>query len=209
MTCIIGLVDKDTVYIGADRASNTNNWTRPRATPKVFSISWFPDGRVRPSRHQFLIASSGDTRFGQIIQYQFEPPLQESGTEMHYLANAFIPALRACIRAQNAMGADEGRDEMNGAIMVGYRAELYVIFSDFSIGVYEGRMDSIGSGTQYALGAMSGLTKLSPQKRILKALEITAQFSSDVIPPFDVMKLRYDPREELEFHPNGKELIQE
>jgi len=49
--------------------------------------------------------------------------------------------------------------------------------------------DAVGSGAEYALGALSALTALAPPARLKRALAISAHFNMGVCAPFFVRSL--------------------
>lgn len=178
MTCIVGLKTKDRVYIGGDSAS-VSGWTRREtAHPKVF--------RKGP----FLIGYTTSFRMGQLLEHQLQIPKQgASQADMTYMVNVFVESVRALLK-ERGFAKVEANSESGGQFLVGYRGHLYGIESDFQVGELTDGYDSVGSGSDYALGAMAALPSLAPPRRIRRALEIASHFSMSVCGPYHVKSIR-------------------
>lgn len=178
MTCVVGLVTKGRVYVGVDSAA-VSGWTRRQSNlPKVFR------------RGPFLIGYTTSFRMGQILQHQLDVPNQAADqTDMAYMVNTFIEGARKLFK-ERGFTKVESNKEKGGQFLVGYRGRLYSIESDFQVGEMSDGYDAVGSGSDFALGAMAALPKLSATRRIRKALDIAAHFNMGVSPPFHIRSLR-------------------
>ena len=84
MTCVVGLVHQNKVYIGADSAA-VHSWTRRQTSlAKVFR------------RGPFLIGYTTSFRMGQLLQHELTVPKQQGDDDVHYLVTQFIEAVRSC-----------------------------------------------------------------------------------------------------------------
>jgi len=85
MTCIVGVVDKGKVYMGADSAGVGGLDLRVRKDPKVFKNG------------PFLIGCTSSFRMIQLLQYSFKAPRHDKSlSEDKYMATKFIDAVREC-----------------------------------------------------------------------------------------------------------------
>jgi len=177
MTCVVGLVAKKRVYIGADSAA-VQGWTvRASNVPKLF--------RNGP----FLIAYTTSFRMGQLLQYELEVAKPPDGLDDRgYLVTHFAEGARKLFK-ERGFSKVESNNEKGGLFLVGYRGVLYSIHSDFQVAETSEGLDAIGSGAEYALGAMKALQKLPPAQRIRKALAVAAHFNMGVAPPFVVKSI--------------------
>ena len=173
MTCIIGLVHDNKVYIGADSAAVSGWQVRATRLDKVFR------------RGQFLIAYTDSFRMGQILQYHLDVQPQDGETDIEYMVRHFVDAVRACFK-ELGFAKVENNEESGGLFLVGYRKHLYAIENDFQVNEMADGFDAWGCGNKYALGAMKALEHLPPIERIGKALEISTHFSGGVLPPFQI-----------------------
>lgn len=177
MTCVIGLVHRKRVYMGADSAATGSRFIRTTNLPKVF--------RNGPC----LIGYCGSFRMGQVLQHCLEIPKQPPDEPAEtFMVARFIEAVRAAFKSKGVSAIEQNK-EKGGQFLVGYRGRLYSINSDFHVGDMLDGFDCIGSGAPVALGAMKALEDLPPKERIERALEITSYYVSDVGPPFHITTL--------------------
>lgn len=175
MTVIVGLVDKDDVYLGGDSAGVAGLSLSIRADEKVFANG------------PFIMGFTTSFRMGQLLRYKFDVPAQTVyQDDMQYMVTTFIDTARLCF--QNNGFGDKGATK-GGSFLVGYRGKLYTVSSDFQVGISADTFDAVGCGSDLALGAMYAASKLDPIKRITTALEAASYFSAGVAPPFRIIKL--------------------
>jgi ATP-dependent protease HslVU (ClpYQ) peptidase subunit len=171
MTCIVGLVDNGTVYMGGDGAQTNGGLIMIKNYSKVFRVG------------QFLMAATGNALLGQQLRYSFVPPKQSAKQDdMSFMVRNFVPAVRICLAKHEDIYED-------GEVMVGYRGHLYVIGEDYFVSTTTNNYSAIGIGTEVAIGAMFATEKLPPQQRIETALLAAATFIADVSAPFSVLTL--------------------
>jgi ATP-dependent protease HslVU (ClpYQ) peptidase subunit len=179
MTCVVGLVSRDRVYIGVDSAA-VSGWTRRESELcKGFR------------RGPFLIGYTTSFRMGQLLEHHLDVPKQRAGqSDMSYMVTEFIEAARKLFK-EKGFTKVEANKERGGQFLVGYQGCLYSIENDFQVGKMSDGYDSVGSGSDFALGAMASLPKLSPTRRIRRALEIAAHFNMGVCAPFHIKSIRH------------------
>ena len=169
MTCIVGLVDKGSVYIGGDSAGIAGLSITIRKDPKVFQNG------------PFIFGFTTSFRMGNILRYKLDPPQQTvSQNDMQYMVVSFIDDIRKCF-------ADNGFSD-GGNFLVGYKGALYNIESDFQVGVPAEPFDAVGCGSDLALGAMYASKGKKPIERITLALEAAATFNAGVSAPFLILE---------------------
>ena len=178
MTCVVGLVEKGRVTMGVDSAA-VQGWTRRASrVSKVFR------------RGPFLIGYTTSFRMGQLLEHHLTvAPQTEKQTEMAFMVTQFIEAVRVLLK-EKGFTKIESNTEKGGQFLVGYRGRLYTIESDFQVGHQADDYDAIGSGAEYALGAMKALERAAPVLRVRRALEIAAHFNMGVCPPFTIKAMK-------------------
>jgi ATP-dependent protease HslVU (ClpYQ) peptidase subunit len=174
MTCIVGLVDGDRVWMGGDSAGVSGLDVTVRADPKVF--------RNGP----FLIGFTSSFRMGQLLNFRLRVPEQEPGTGVFgYMVMTFVEAVRDCLKeggyAQRTNDAESG-----GSFLVGYRGRLFSIQSDYQVCEAIRGFHAIGCGADYALGALAASAHLGSEQRVRLALEVAETFSGGVRAPFRI-----------------------
>jgi ATP-dependent protease HslVU (ClpYQ) peptidase subunit len=183
MTCIIGLVREDTVWIGGDSVGS-DEMRYDRADEKVFKNG------------DYLIGFAGSYRLGQIAKITVFPefpknfttivkaskksngkklaievhPMERQDIELWFIAN-FIPVLREAIK-------EEAGDERFEFIIAADKW-LFVVESDYQAGMYKSPYIAIGSGSQIALGALA-ILEGEPDECIAKAIRVAAKYDKAV-----------------------------
>lgn len=177
MTCVVGLVQKGRVYIGVDSAA-VQGWTRRASqVSKVFR------------RGPFLIGYTTSFRMGQLLEHHLNVAAQsDKVSDMTFMVTQFIEAVRVLLK-EKGFTKIESNTEKGGQFLVGYRGQLYTIESDFQVGHQVEAFDAIGSGAEFALGAVKALEGAKPQVRVRRALEIAAHFNMGVCGPFTLKTL--------------------
>jgi len=178
MTCVVGLIQKNRVYLGGDSAA-VQGWTRRESRiSKVFR------------RGPFLIGYTTSFRMGQLLEHHLEVPKQHAEQDdMAFMVTHFIESVRGLLK-EKAFTKIEGNTEKGGQFLVGYHGRLYSIESDFQVGVMADGFDAIGSGCEYALGVMKALERMQPTRRIQRALAVAAHFNMGVCGPFVIKSIR-------------------
>jgi ATP-dependent protease HslVU (ClpYQ) peptidase subunit len=177
MTCIVGLVHRGTVYVGGDSAS-VQGWTsRITRLPKVF--------RKGP----FLIGYTTSFRMGQLLQYGLELRAQRDEEDvMKYMVTEVAERVRALLK-ERGVAKVEANAESGGQFLIGYRSRLFSVQQDFQVNEMDDGYDAVGSGAEYALGAIRAMSRAAPVARLKRALEISAHFNMGVSGPFVVRSI--------------------
>ena len=177
MTCIVGLVDKGTVYIGGDSAGVSEYNLTVRADRKVFK------------NKDFIFGFTSSFRMGQLLRHSFVPPLHDKEVDTEkYMCTTFIDAVRQCLK-EGGFAKNEMETESGGQFLVGYQGRLFVIDSDYQVGESANNFNSIGCGQSVALGVMYATACSSANERVTLALKAAEQFSVGVRGPFFVERL--------------------
>ena len=184
MTCIVGIVHRGTVYLGADGRIVNGSEALPLAHPKVWPLD---GGRL-------IIGASGSARAAEILRYTLAVPACASVVEqdpMAYMVRAFVPAVQRTLRA--AGWEPRGDDGGGGALIAGFRGHLFGLGSkDHDVVEVAGDWDYNGIGyCDAAMGALyatrHGPLSDDPEARIRIALEAESRHTSFVGPPFTIL----------------------
>lgn len=148
---------------------------------------------------KYLLGAAGDVRAINILHHVFVPPVPPPGLKGkkldHFITVKFIPALRDCFEKQGYAAPERDSSthiaEHNSTIIVVLNGTIYVIDGDYSWTCDYNKIYALGTGSAYALGAM---TALMPSKKALnatqaksltlKALRIASNFDAYTGPPF-------------------------
>jgi ATP-dependent protease HslVU (ClpYQ) peptidase subunit len=178
MTCIVGLVDNNKVYIGGDSAGVSGLDITVRKDEKV----WKKD--------EFVFGFTSSFRMGQILRYSFNPPECKVGRDiMEYMCTDFINEVRKCLK-EGGYTHVSNNVESGGTFLVGFQGRLFRVESDFQVGEPVDNYDACGCGESYALGALGSSVYLSqPEHRVRQALNVASKFSAGVCGPFNVVSV--------------------
>ena len=172
MTCIVAIAHNDKVHMGCDSAAYDSESTTHfiKTSPKIFTID------------DYIIGYANSFRAGQIIQYDFIPPIPDAKNIMRTMTIDFIAGIQAAYE-RNKFVHDDDSEYVD--LIVGVNGQLFTIESDFQVQEYTENYISIGSGSHFALGSLHSTKSLkNPILRIEKALEAAAEYTGSVKPPF-------------------------
>ncbi len=190
MTCIVGLIDGEDVYLGGDSAVTVGNEITPQRQPKVFRNG------------EFLLGSSGSARIKQLLCYSFTPPKRPFAKDLEsYMATDFLNALRRCFKDAGLARKISEEESYYGSVLIAYRGRLFHLGSNYSMHEAHYGYDAIGNGSEIAKGALYATRSLPPRERITLALEAAAEHVHYVRPPFTIEVLKGRATRELATEP--------
>lgn len=133
MTVVVGVVELDRVYLGADSAVTAGDEVSVLARPKI------------RRRSGMLLGACGDMAAVGAVLDAFRPPGYDGGELASYMAQSLAPELRAFLRSLGR------RHELE--VLVAAGGQLASIDHDGAIVAHSRPYAAIGSGSAYALGA--------------------------------------------------------
>lgn len=176
MTCIVGVVHKNKVYIGGDSAGVSNLDVIVRADSKVFT------------NKDFVFGFTSSFRMGQLLRYAFTPPTRNEHQDVYeYMVTEFVDQVRKCFRV-GGYAKKHNEVESGGTFLVGYHGRLFSIQNDYQVGESSLPYDAVGCGESYALGSLFTTKLKEPKARIRMALSAAEQFSGGVRGPFKIVE---------------------
>jgi ATP-dependent protease HslVU (ClpYQ) peptidase subunit len=176
MTCIVGMIDKKSnkVIIGGDSLSSTNFFISSRKDTKVFK------------KGSFVIGCTSSFRMIQLLRFSLVLPEINKKDIYEYMCTDFIDAVRECFSKGGFLQKEQTGEEIGGQFLVGYEDRLFIIDNDFQVGETYDEFNSIGCGSDFALGCIYLLRdkKIPIENKIRQALEAAEHFSPFVKQPF-------------------------
>ncbi len=174
MTCIVGLVDDDRVYIGGDSAGVGGYSLTIRKDRKVFQSGGY------------LLGCTSSYRMIQLLRYSLTPPVYDGTTDLErHLTTTFIDAVRECFKA-GGYAQKTNEQESAGSFLLGIAGRLFTIDADYQVGEALDGYDADGCGSDVALGVLYATPTLKPSIRIDLALAAAEHHSAGVRGPFYV-----------------------
>lgn len=121
MTCIVGYVKNNTVFMGCDSLGSNGHFKEVRKDTKMFKLN------------QFLIGYTSSYRMGQLLQYKLKLPKHPIGMSVdRYMRTLFIDTTIRCL-TENGYTKVNGNRLSGGSFLVGYKGKLFCIDSDFQV----------------------------------------------------------------------------
>ena len=188
MTCVVAVVDEHGgIHFGSDSLGSDGHTCTVLSDPKIFQNG------------EFLMGFSGNFRLGQLLRYSLTPPprLEDQDTK-EYLCTSFIDSVKqALAHGDYSIGPSLNDDEidnvssMRGDFLIGYRTQIFVIQSDFSLIHAVNDFAGIGSGSESANAVLYATRNLglNPIDRLHMALDAAAYQINSVKPPFHFLSL--------------------
>ena len=180
MTTIIGVQYDDRAVIIADNRVTDDNG-RVYRHPEMVKIV---------ERGDYLIAGSGEVSPCDIAQHIWQPPKPTSKDRQdvyHFMISKAMPDLRKCL-TDNGYNFDEPHDKAKDGLrfqfLIACGGELFDVDQDLAVMRDSSGFYGVGSGAQFALGALHA--KAKP----LKAMEIAAKCTAFTAPPY-LEKVQY------------------
>ena len=180
MTCIVGLVHEEKVYIGGDSAGVAGYCLMLRADQKVFTNG------------PFAMGFTTSFRMGQLLRHAFRPPDHDPReADEKFMAVTFVNEVRKCLK-EGGWAAEDNKRESGGTFLVGYSGRLYRVENDYQVGETPHGFDAVGCGAELALGALhvlDGTNDLGPRAKLIVALSAACRFSAGVAEPFNIVEV--------------------
>ena len=189
MTCIVALIHDNKVLLGGDSAASEekSGLIFSRTDPKVFKVG------------QFGIGFVDSFRMGQILQYNWTPPIYKPTSGYRnldkFMRTKFVESVKEAFKehgyGNQTPGSTEDGDE-GGIFIITVQGSgrIFTMDSDFHIGEADIQYMAEGAGQDLALGSLfSTVTIKTPRKRVRMALEAAAKFNMTVRPPFTIIEV--------------------
>jgi ATP-dependent protease HslVU (ClpYQ) peptidase subunit len=172
VTTIIAVQHKDKVVIGAD-SQITGGGGRRQSHREMVKIS---------ERSLYLIAGSGECAPCDLAQHIWQPPIPKASDVKdlyHFMIAKVVPSLKACFKENEYKWNEaDGDGETKFAFLIALGGQIFEIADDMSVSLDSRGFYGVGSGSDYASGALSaGAT-------IEKALAIAAENDIYTSAPF-------------------------
>ena len=172
MTCIVGIVKDDTVYIGGDRSVSDGASVMSLSTPKIYI------------RDEWIYGYAGSLGIGQIMQIIDIPILKKDDDPFMVLRMDMVNVFKSMMDNQGISIDDDNDTD----ILIGCRGRLFE-FSPADWSVAEMKETSIGSGGNFALGSLYTSIDKDPIDRIGLAIGAAITYSPTCQGPIDILSI--------------------
>jgi len=188
MTCILALSVGNKVYLGGDSAASDekSGLIVQRVDPKVFKVG------------QFGIGFCDSFRMGQILQYNWNPPVYKPTAGYKnldkFMRTKFVESVKEAFQEHGygkfGQGTDDGDEGGIFVIAVQNTGRIFTMDVDYHISEADVDFWAEGSGQQVALGSLYSTQQVkTARKRVRMALEASAKFVMSVKGPFTIIEV--------------------
>lgn len=154
MTVVVGVKHRTGVVLAADAQYSDVNSNRKldRSSPKVHELM-----------ETVAVGYCGSGRFGQILAYHLTDSLEdpflprEERDSLYWVVREFIPYLRSVTHDHghlHVLEADQTESFGESEFLLAVRGDLFVVESDFTVDAHRLPYDSVGSGSENAMGVL-------------------------------------------------------
>jgi ATP-dependent protease HslVU (ClpYQ) peptidase subunit len=176
MTTIVGVQNADSCVIASDSrvAEGGKVYTHPEMVKAV-------------ERGSYIIGGAGDYRALQVVLHGWSPPLvtAKAKTNLYeFVINKVAPSLKTTLTEAGIefTKSSDNDDKFELQLLIGINGNLFEVDSDFAVAMNDTGLYAIGSGGDFALGALhAGAT-------ILDAMRIAAINNNGTSAPFHILE---------------------
>ena len=176
MTTIVGVQNADGCVIASDSrvAEGGKVYTHPEMVKAV-------------QRGSYIIGGAGDYRALQVVLHGWTPPLVTVKAKQNlyeFVINKVAPSLKATLTDAGIefTKSSDNDDKFELSLLLGINGTVFEIDSDFAVAMNDTGLYAIGSGGDFALGALhAGAT-------VLDAMRIAAVNNNGTSAPFHILE---------------------
>jgi ATP-dependent protease HslVU (ClpYQ) peptidase subunit len=177
MTTIVGVQAANGCVIASDSrvAEGGKVYTHPEMVKAV-------------ERGSYIIGGAGDYRALQVALHGWQPPVVNAKAKQNlyeFVINKVAPSLKSTLVEAGIefnKGSEDSDNKFELQLLIGINGTLFEIDSDFAVAMNNTGFYAVGSGGDYALGALhAGVT-------ILDAMKIAALNNNGTSAPFHILE---------------------
>ena len=178
MTCVVGIETKAGAIIGADSFIGSSAYADAKVSAKVYS------------RNGWTVGVAGSARFANLLEHVFKWPKAPTTDDMGAVVRLAVDIAKAVSGDDLCFSTSSGQRSLESELMIVVAGRIYT--SGSNLGVYRSRRGyaAIGSGDQYALGALHATRGQPPRARVVTALRAAAAHTPTVAGPFRILRVK-------------------
>ena len=168
VTTLIGIQLKDRCILAADSQITEDNLrTISTSTPKIISVG------------RYLLGITGDSRPGDILAYNWTPPVYKGANPIQWMGKKILPSIITAFKENGYDPYEATKDKDAGFdYLVAFNGNLFHIATDLSFIQSDHGLYGLGSGGGFALGYLYGLprplTAVTAERHARKGVEIAS-----------------------------------
>ena len=180
MTTLCGIQTDDKVILAADSQITEDNLrTISTKTPKIVHVG------------KYLLGIVGDTRPGDILAYNWNPPAYKGADPIQWMGKKILPSILAAFKENGYDPYEATKDKDSGFdYLVSFNGNLFHIAVDLSVIQSDHGLYGLGTGGQFALGFLFGNLHRAysqPEKYAKHAIEIASVLDVNTHEPIQLV----------------------
>lgn len=145
MSVVVGVEDRDGVYLCADSLISADGESSQMDSPKIFRVGPMGIGIV------------GDVRHIQAVRYHLDVSVPHRGPLEPWCVRKLVPALKALCQEQSLWDEDE-KEERGLTGLIAVRGQLFTLQPDWACAHLAEGYSAVGTGSACALGSLASTT---------------------------------------------------
>ena len=181
VTTLIGIQVEDRCILAADSQITEDNLrTISTTVPKIVSVG------------KYLLGITGDSRPGDILAYNWTPPSYKGADPVVWMGKKVMPSILAAFKENGYDPYEATKDKDSGFdYLVAFNGNLFHIAVDLSFIQSKHHLYGLGTGGQFALGYLVGLSSAAltsrPERHAERAVEIATVLDVNTHPPIQLV----------------------
>jgi ATP-dependent protease HslVU (ClpYQ) peptidase subunit len=174
LTCIVGVVGaSNLVWLAADSLGSGGGLKQEFSTPKLISLrAEIKKDHVFQRTESIIIGYTGSFRVGNVLHKQLKIP-SVSKELYEYMVCDFVPEVMDKLDHAGCL-KDDHHIKSGQDFLVGISGRLFAVQSDFSVLEPAVGYTAIGSGQEFALGALHALETTDYNAKQVAQLAVAA-----------------------------------
>lgn len=181
MTCIIGIETPEGSLLAGDRYVGAVTHRQRLGYPKLTEV-----GPVS-------LGGAGLLRPLDVVSRNFKPDASWTPDDF---ARCVPELFRELLQEHGCLSSEDGKDITDTSFVMLFKGKVYGLDSYFDLYTVNGSIICIGSGCDFALGALYALppaiTLAQARANAEVALRAASHWSNTVLPPYDYLTQRHD-----------------
>ena len=184
MTTLVGIQLEDRCVLAADSQITEDNLrTISTVVPKIVSVG------------KYLLGIVGDSRPGDILAYNWSPPSYKGADPVQWMGKKVMPSILTAFKENGYDPYEATKDKDAGFdYLVAFNGNLFHVAVDLSFIQNRIHLYGLGSGGQFALGYLAGLSTSNlmsrPERHAEKAVELASVLDVNTHPPIQLVTQR-------------------
>lgn len=184
MTTLIGIQLEDRCVLAADSQITEDNLrTISTVAPKIVSVG------------KYLLGITGDSRPGDILTYNWSPPRYSGADPVQWMGKKVMPSILTAFKESGYDPYEAVKEKDSGFdYLVAFNGNLFHVAVDLSFIQSKYHVYGLGSGGQFALGYLVGLSTAAlesrPERHAEKAVEIATVLDVNTHAPIQLVSQR-------------------